>query len=164
MNRVGRVRFVRQCAASWWNIMLEFLCKTPPQPHCFYVSAKRETERAWHHYFTLIPVQSRSLFPSPHTCAFHYKPLHPTLPHTHKHTHKQDEEPFDAIRTLPSRFLGRFCPHAFTDTCCLCQSRPASCDPFCLDFHRYMVAMTTGPFMKALQAWMFCWPFRDLFF
>lgn len=27
-----------------------------------------------------------------------------------------------------------------------------------------MVAMTTGPFMKALQAWMFCWPFRDFFF
>lgn len=66
MNRVGRVWFVSQCEASWWNITLEILCKPPPQPRCFYVSAKRETERAWHHYFTLIPVQSttftRSLF------------------------------------------------------------------------------------------------------
>lgn len=58
MNRVGRVRFVSQCAESRWNITLELLCKPPPQPRCFYVSAKRETERAWHHYFTLIPVQS----------------------------------------------------------------------------------------------------------
>lgn len=149
MNRVGRVRFVSQCAASWWNITLELLCKPPPQPRCFYVSANRETVRAWHHYFTLIPVQSttrslcfRALTPVSFT--------HPTHTHADTSTHTTCWRAFDAIRRT-----------SISISCALLSSRIHShvlslsvlasiLRSFCLDFHQYMVAMTTGPFMKAL--------------